>query len=256
MRTKYLSKSEREIGKKNFLRFSAFNGFTMPLLLDTTIILMALHFGATNIQIGYLSSAIHISGFFLVLLPILFGGMNIVKVFYISWLIRGMICLLYGLTFFLEGQTAVILILITYTLFCLVRHAGVAVFFPVLNMITKPSETGNMVAGHLFTFARAVLLARILSYIVLSIHFFSGLLGLLFLQLLGIATNTMSAFIIKKIPAREVIEKQAGSGFIKIFFKSVKNKKNTKYAYSLLVFFIYGDPDKLHSSLSTKKCGA
>ena len=80
MKNKYLSRSEKEYGSKQFLKHNTFNGLGVSFLGDTPIFLLAIYFGATNMQLGYVSSVIHMSGVILVFLPNLLSGINIVKV--------------------------------------------------------------------------------------------------------------------------------------------------------------------------------
>ena len=69
MRTRYLTRQEREEGQKYFYRFSARNGVGFSFLGDTPVYLMAVHFGATNIQLGMISALIHASGIVLLFVP-------------------------------------------------------------------------------------------------------------------------------------------------------------------------------------------
>ena len=69
MKTKYLSKEEREEGLQHYLNWATFNGFGFSFLGDTIVYLLAIHFGASNTQLGYISSIIHVSGIILLFLP-------------------------------------------------------------------------------------------------------------------------------------------------------------------------------------------
>ncbi len=201
MKNKYLSRAEKEYGSRLFLKHCTFNGFGISFLGDTLVFLMAIYFGASNIQLGYISSVMHMSGIILVILPSLLSGINIIKVQYRAWLLRGLLCLLYGLLFFLSGQTAVIFILAIYTMFCVARMFGMAVAEPIQQMLTTPSNVGEFVISITNRFHFSRLLSYFISFLILSIKIFAGLPGLLIAVFIGIINNTLAAYYLKKIPA-------------------------------------------------------
>lgn len=225
MKNKYLSRSEKEFGSKQFLKHSTFNGLGISFLGDTPVFLMAIYFGATNIQLGYISSAIHMSGIILVVLPSLLSGINIIKVQYRAWLIRGLLCLLYGFLFYLSGQSAVIFILVVYTIFCLTRMFGMAVAETVQQMLTTPSNVGEFVINITNRFHASRLISNFISFVVLSINILAGLPGLLTIILFGIVNNTIAAFLLRTIPAREVVEYQKGNNIFVMFLKAMRQKE-------------------------------
>ena len=58
MLTKFLSEEERQKGQKRVYNFQALNGLGFNFMGETPVYLMAIHFGATNIELGYISSVI------------------------------------------------------------------------------------------------------------------------------------------------------------------------------------------------------
>ena len=224
MKNKYLSRAEKEYGSRLFLKHCTFNGFGISFLGDTLVFLMAIHFGATNIQLGYISSVMHMSGIILVILPSLLSGINIIKVQYRAWLLRGLLCLLYVLLFFLSGQTAVIFILAIYTMFCVIRMFGMAVAEPIQQMLTTPSNVGEFVIEITNRFHFSRLLSYFISFLILSIKIFAGLPGLLIAVFIGIINNTLAAYYLKKIPAREVVEYRKGNNIFRMFIDAMRQK--------------------------------
>jgi len=227
MKNKYLSRAEKEYGSRLFLKHCTFNGFGISFLGDTLVFLMAIHFGATNMQLGYISSVMHMSGIILVILPSLLSGINIIKVQYRAWLLRGFLCLLYGMLFFLSGQTAVIFILAIYTMFCVARMFGMAVAEPIQQMLTTPANVGEFVIAITNRFHLSRLLSYFISFLILSIKFFAGLPGLLIAVSIGIINNTVAAYYLKKIPAREVVEYRKGNNIFRMFIGAMR-QKNTR----------------------------
>ena len=139
-RTKYLSRSERRIGGKRFLRFSAFNGLGVTFLGDAPITLLAIHFGAGNLELGLISAMIYASGVILLFIPRIFRGKNVVSVGFWAWIVRGSIGIPYAALLFLQGRSAVALIMILYALFCLSRTAGVAMVTTVQKRLNGESN--------------------------------------------------------------------------------------------------------------------
>jgi hypothetical protein len=225
MKTKYLSKAEREKGTTHYLTWATFNGLGFSFLGDTPVYLMAIHFGATNTQLGYISSIIDASGLILLFLPRLLAGSNLVQVHFYAWLVRGLVCLLYGILLFVQGQIAVMIILIVYTLFCASRTFGVAVASPIQQMLATSATTGEIVVKTSNRFQITRFASQFTSFLILSIKQLPGITGYLVLMLLGMITNTISSFHLKKVPCREVVEYHRSSNILAIFVQSMRDRE-------------------------------
>ena len=226
MRTKYLSQDEREQGLKYFFRWATLNGLGFSFLGDTIIYLMAIYYGASNLQLGYISSLIQVSGLVLLIVPRLIAGKNLVQVISYSWLFRGLVCLSYVVLFWFSGQTAVVIILVLYTLFCTIRTFGMAVASPIQQMLSTSSTMGETVVTLSNRFQTSRFSSQLLSFILLSFKSLTGGVGgYLFLMLLGIITNTAAAFSLKKIPCRETVEYRKGQNIFRMFYQSIRNRE-------------------------------
>lgn len=224
MLTKFLSEEERQHGQKKVYNFQALNGLGFNFMGETPVYLMAIHFGATNIELGYISSVIFLTGFILAGLPRLLAGKNMVTVQSTAWLIRGFIVLFYLFLLFLDGRSAVMLILIVYTLFCAARMVGVAVWNPLVKMVTTSENRGVVLAqGNIINQTSSVI-SKLTSFILTSFTFFSGIIGILFLQIFGVFFNTAAALQLKKIPCREKVEYKKGRNIFVILKESFKRK--------------------------------
>ncbi len=225
MKTQYLSKEERDRGRRHFLNWSALNGLGFSFLGDTVVTLMAMHFGATNLQLGYLSSVIHFSGMALLIFPWLLSGANLVHVLYYSWLARGLVCLFYAVLFWLTGQPAVLIILTIYTAFCVSRIFGTVVSSPMHRMLSSSSTLGELVAMMSNRFQVTRLLSQFVSVLILSFPGFDGIIGYQALIAIGVLTNTASAFEIKRIPCRETVEYRRGHNVFRTLRNSLKDRE-------------------------------
>ena len=232
MKTQYLSAAEREKGLSYYLRFSTFNGLGFSFVGTTQIYLLALYFGATNTQIGYLSSMLHVSGLALLFIPRMLAGKNIVDVLFKSWLLRGFVCLMYGSIVLFDGQTAVVMIMIIYTIFCVIRTVGVAVSPPVQRMLSTPSAPGEVVVKTSNRFQVTRLGSLFISFLLLSFKHLAELTGLLLLQVLGVVFNTLASLQLRNIPCREKVEYTKGRNLFVILQESLQQRER---AFTLLV---------------------
>jgi hypothetical protein len=215
MKSKYLSQEEKALGLTEYLKHITYNGLGINFLANTVVYLMAIYYGASNLQLGYISSVIHLSGVILIFLPRLIHGMNLIKIHYYAWVFRGLICVFYGMLLFTSGQDAVILILIVYTTFCLIRTVGMPIGQPIQQTLTSQDNLGEFVAKLSNRFHFMHLVSNTISFIVLSTKLLGTLPSLLFIQLLGIVANGMAAHHIKRVPCRESVVYKVGRN---IFF--------------------------------------
>ena len=221
-RTIYLSRSERRIGGRLFLRFSAFNGLGVSFLGDSTVTLLAIHFGAGNLELGVISAMMHISGVALLVVPRLFKGRNVVTVAFWAWMIRGLVGIPYAALLFIDGKPAVALILALYALFCLSRTTGVSMVNTIQKRLMVSRTQSDLVFRNARSFQGSQLVSRFLSYIVLSLKALAELSGLLVLQVLGVIANTAAALTLRRIPNRTKVDYKPGESLFRIFSCNMK----------------------------------
>jgi MFS family permease len=226
-KTRFLSDEEKLRGVKGLVRFQSFNGMGFNFLGDTTIYLLAIMYGASNVQLGYISSAVFLSGIFLPLIPRLFQGKNIVSVLAWSWTMRGLVCIGYAALFFLNDTAGVYLILSIYTAFAAIRTVGVVMFRPLMRMISTNTNQGTVVGRSDFAFQTSSIVSKTISFIVTAFEQFSGVIGILLLQLLGVITNTAAGLSLRRIPCRETVEYHKGQGVL-VQFRTAARDRNLR----------------------------
>ena len=219
------AESRTENNVRHYYNYAFYNGFGAGFIAKGPVMLLALYFGASNIQLGYLASIIHSAGISLLLLPVIFGGRNTVRVHAVIWFVRGSICLLYFILPFVGQQYAVYTIMAVYTIYCFAREIGA-----VLNQITRryissADNTGEIIGNSSVRFHRSSLIARIVSFFFTSFERISGLTSLLILQFIGIIANTAAAFQLLKLRCPEKIEAYSGRSMIEILKASVVEKE-------------------------------
>lgn len=224
-KTRYLSQKERETARKYFFRFVSFNGISFSFLGNTTVYLLAILYGASNLQLGYISAAAYITGGMLIFYPRLFQGKSNKKVGFIAWLLRGLVCLGYLLLPMLSGAPAVWVILITYTLFCITRTIGVAIQQSIRKMISTSRTRGEVIMTSSTRFNSIAMISRFFSYMLTSFSYLSELTGILTLQFIGIIANTFASINLRKMPNREVVDYQPGQNMVRILKDTFKKKR-------------------------------
>lgn len=227
-RTIYLSRSERWIGGRRFLRFSGLNGVGISFLGESTVALLAIHFGGGNLVLGLIAAMIHISGIALLIVPRLFRGRNVVTVGFWAWMARGLVNLPYAALLFIEGRSAVALIVVLYALFCLSRTAGIAMVTTVQKRLTVSRTQGEVIFRNATSFHGTTIVSRLISSMVLSLRYLSDLTGLLVLQVLGIISNTLAAYQLKRIPNRTRVEDYSGENLFVILVRNMKKRQNRR----------------------------
>lgn len=224
MKTQFLTQEEKRIGQKYYYRFQMLNGAGFNFLGDTIVYLLAIHFGAGNLQLGYIASAPFITGFFLPIIPRLLAGKDILKVQAVSWFFRGLTGLGYSLLFLLSGQRAVWLILLLYSLFCMFRLVGVVVINPMMKQISSARTRSRVISQVNISFQSVAIAAKLFSAAVTTLQRFSGVLGLILLEFLGFVFNTLSVFQLRKVPSRAVIDYRPGRTLFSVLRDALRQR--------------------------------
>ncbi|SIP88146.1 Predicted arabinose efflux permease, MFS family [Alkalispirochaeta americana] len=210
-RTAVLSAAERERGFSSFSRHISWNGLGVFLLNDTIVSLMAIHFGASNLELGYINAAFHVTGVVSLVVPRLFKGCKITRLFGMAWMIRGFVVILYGVLFFLSGYAARVAIITIFTVFCITRAMGVSVAHAVQRDVMRDREMGGAMVRLNIRLAYSQFASQLFGFFLLSLAFFEGLGGLITIVYIGAVMNTVASLYLLKIPGRSVVE-HPGSG--------------------------------------------
>lgn len=223
-RTIFLSRSERRVGGRLFLRFSGFNGLGISFLGDATVTLLAIYFGAGNMELGLISAMIHISGIVLLVVPRIFQGKNVVNVGFWAWISRGVVCLPYAFLPFLRDKAAVALIMTVYALFCLSRTTGVSMVNTVLKRLTVSRTQNDLIFRNSSSFQGTSIISRFISFGILSLKQFSELAGLLILPIFGFVANIAAALTFRRIPNRTRVDYVKGESLLVILRRSMHSR--------------------------------
>ena len=234
--TKYLSDSEKREGQRYLYHSEVYNGLGFSMLGDTIVYILAVQFNAGNLALGYIASAMYIVGVVLPLMATVFRQKNVVKVQTVTWFLRGIVSLGYLPLIWMKGNNAVILLLVVYTLFCLMRMLGVVLYDYTFKTITSNKTRGRVIGNANVAFQSSTIVAKFLNVVVTSIQSFTGVVGLVGLQMFGVVNNTIASVYLSKIPCRAVIEYKKGRNLYVIFIESMKNNASR---VRLLVYWAY-----------------
>lgn len=222
-KTKYLSEAEKRYGRHLLYWSEIFNGIGFSLLGDTIIYLLAVHFGAGNIALGYISSATYIAGLILPFAPMFIQGRNMIKVQALMWILRGLFCVAYLALFYLQGGYAIAVLLGTYTVFCIFRMLGIILNDFTQKSVSSATNRGRVVANLNVAYQGSSIFVKFISSIITSVQRLSGLVGLIGLQMIGVLAYVGAAMCIRKIPCRANVEYKKGRTISTVFHEAMGN---------------------------------
>lgn len=205
-------------------------------------------FGATNLEIGYISSVFQFAGVLLVVLPRLLANLRMVDVFYYAWLARGAVCLLYAVALLLSGQAAVLLIIAVVTVFALLRIIAIPMQQPLQKAIMRPGEMGQTVVRLNLRMSISQLISQFTSFLLLSLPALSGSAGIVLLTYLGVGANTVAARQVRKIPSRDRVEYHHGKTIFSMLRESMKDRERALtlvirwFGLAAIILFQFGVP--------------
>ncbi len=234
--TKYLSDSEKKEGQRYLYNSEIYNGLGFSMLGDTIVYILAVQFNAGNLALGYIASAMYIVGVVLPLMATVFRHKNVVKVQTVTWFLRGVVSLGYLPLLWMTGNSAVTLLLVVYTLFCLMRMLGVVLYDYTFKTITSNKTRGRVIGNANVAFQSSTIVAKFINVIVTSIQSLTGVVGLVGLQMFGVVNNTIASVYLSKIPCRAVIEYKKGRTLYGIFKEAMQDSLSR---VRLLVYWAY-----------------
>ncbi len=211
-------------------RFTVFNAIGIGFTLGYIISLLALYYGASDLQISIIYSVIFIANISLFVVPQLLGGKETTSIFRACWFIRACISAGYLLVPFIPGnQMKVIAVIIIYFLFLAVRSVGVGAVFVVQKAICPANITQEFAAKISYRFKAVLLFTGIFSYLILDK---SGIpsqeLAFMILIGIGVAGNFVSTYFLKKLPATGYVENRGFNGItdaLRVINKNVYYKE-------------------------------
>lgn len=225
MQTKYLSEKERRVGRHHFALHEFWNGISIGFLGDTLIYVLAVHFNAGNLSLGYISSALYIAALVLPLVMPLLRGKNIKSIFWICWLLRGLLCIGHLGLLFLDGKAAVVLLLVVFSLYAIFRAIAIVMYDPLAKSITTIRSRGAFYARVNIYYNALTLVAKVFAVFAIEYSPLASVLTIVILQMIGIVGNTFASIEVSKVPCRITFESTNDYSFLKVVKSALSNKK-------------------------------
>lgn len=146
----HYSLKEKKRGRRGWLLFSMMNIFSMQFLAGNILILFIIRLDASKTLVGVFSSFFYISYFFMPLGILLSKKMGIVRGFRIAWGLRYLVItpvILAPLIVMSRGpegyMTALLITIFSFSLFQIIRGAGMASFSPILTELSHGPDRGS-----------------------------------------------------------------------------------------------------------------
>ncbi|MBI4979123.1 MAG: MFS transporter [Spirochaetes bacterium] len=164
-----LSRPEQIKAQRTYLSYAMFNPLGASLTIGPISTLLALYYGANNLQTGLLFASIYLAGVFAVVTPALFQGMDASRVTSRSWWIRSVIAgSILFFPFIPDASLKVWLLVGILFAFLSIRAVGISTIPSVLRTISGPRELTTMNAEAMLRWYFGCLITALLAWGVLS----------------------------------------------------------------------------------------
>ncbi len=164
-----LSRRAKQSAQDTMIRFALFNASGFGLCGGPMVCLLALSYGAGDMQMGFLYAGIYLMNFTAMLVPSLFGGRETSSILKGSIWFRSIVTGLYPVLLLLSSANAKIWwIIIVYFLFLLGRGFSLSAFFPVYKSISSARDVAGFFGRIFSTFNMGILFASTLCFVVMQ----------------------------------------------------------------------------------------
>jgi len=234
-----LSDEQINYGKKKYLLFSMFNGFSVALLAEGTLILFALKLQIPDYIVGVMSSFLFLG------MPFIFVGkrmamkMGVVKTISIAWFLRSVSILAAVIAPFVIYNCSVNLGFILFVLgafgFYAFRGVGTIGWNPILGEITTEKNKGSYSAKNFILFTSAYFLS-VLSLVVLF-EFYNSIGTFQVIVCSGCLFGFCAAYNVSKVPESNIPIKSASVSIRESISLIRTSKECMKLIYIQTIYF-------------------
>ncbi|MDA3961288.1 MAG: MFS transporter [Planctomycetota bacterium] len=204
-----LARSVQKDGQRRLLRAMAVNPLGMALTVGPVVFLLALHYGASDLQMGLLYAAVYLGGLGALIAPRFLQGRNTTDIVAGSWAIRSGVTGGFILLPFLASENIkVVGILVVTYLVMGIRSAGVIALPPTIKALTNSRELPSVNAGFHLRWHIGNLAVSTVSFLVLSRLDLWPSEEWAYVGLLAVGTvfNIITAILLRGLPKTATLE--------------------------------------------------
>lgn len=223
-----------------------FNGFGYPFIIEAVIIMLALYYGASDMQMGFIFAMPFLTGFAALFAPRLLAGMDMSSIWSRMWWARGLIAILYlavPIVPGVSGDTRVWLLVFVQYMVGIARALGMTVYVPVLKALTPQREIASTMAQVMTSTQLGTLACRVVAFFWLGWGIVSEHYALLALIVLGILSNSYTATLVGRLPATGEMESSSLTGMAQMLRSLTVAPATRRVAVLTLIqtgMFIFG----------------
>jgi predicted MFS family arabinose efflux permease len=238
METHYTPEQQRQ-GRRWWMAFSFMNSFAFQFLAGNVVLLFIIGLGASKTLVGFVSSFFHLSYFIMPVGRMLSRKVGIVRGFTLAWFARYFVILpvVFAPLVVISNPgsgpaTAIIMVVIGYLLFQMVRGAGLVSFSPTLTEVSHGEDRGRFLSQSRILTDLAILLGS------LSVAFFLGneapYIRYFISFALGVGMGFIAVFTISRIPEIARPEGHVDHGLIESVRDILKEEAFRRYFITLI----------------------
>jgi hypothetical protein len=199
----FLSEKQKEYGQKKYLLFSLFNGFSVALLAESTMILYALKLGVPDYVVGIMSSFLFLGMPFIIIGKKMVRKIGVTNTVAVAWFLRSVstlvavaapVVIYFSSSFFL-GAVFVLLGAFGFYAF---RGVGCIGWTPILGEITSENDRGKY-SSRLFIYFNIAYFLSILALIV-TFEFWDSIGVFQLVIIVGCIFGCFSAYNVFLVP--------------------------------------------------------
>lgn len=204
-----LTRSQRQEAQRRFVFASFLNPLGASIIIGPVIYLLALGYGASDLEMGLLYSGLYLTGLASVVGPLVLGGREVTRVVTLSWYARSAVTLAYvALPFLASSYWKLQLLIVLYLLCLMLRALGMVAFYPMIRAMSTPSELPGLLASNVSRWNSGSILSAALTYLVFCYQDRFPTEEWAFVSLLFLATllQFASSWGFSRLPALERLE--------------------------------------------------
>jgi hypothetical protein len=209
-----LSRRAQQTGQKRLLRQAVTNAFGFGFTTGPVVALLAMHYGASDLQTGFLYAGVHLCGFAGLIAPAFLNGRETTAIWSRFWWTRAVVSFGYLLLPLLPTDVMRVWALLgLYYCFMMARSVGLTAAFPTQKAICGPNRLPEILASNFTRTQASLLVVQMTSFLLAGSGWFqSDEPMLLILISIGAVSNAITSWLISRFPPTGYLEEGSLQG--------------------------------------------